>query len=219
MEKEEKTLNHDWQTMVYRLQAKGVLKKERILKAFQAIDRADFLPEHKKDLAYLNEPLEIGKGQTISQPYTVAFMLDLLNPEPGQKILDIGAGSGWQSALLAHIVGKEGKVYAVEILPELCEFGKNNLKKYKFIEEGRIEWFCQDASKGLPEKAPFNKIIAAASLDTGVPKEWFEQLSGIGASVVAPVKHSIWHYALGRHGNLSTSKEYSGFVFVPFKES
>ena len=87
----------------------GWLKTPRIIKAFRKIKRIDFLPEDMKDLAELNEALPIGYGQTISQPLVVAFMLELLEPKPGDKILDIGAGSGWTTALLAEIVSQQGK--------------------------------------------------------------------------------------------------------------
>ena len=94
------------------------------------------MPAKYADLTYVNEPLPIGHGQTISQPLTVAFMLELLQPEEGNKILDIGSGSGWQSALLAEIVGEKGKVYAMEVVPELKEYGEKNVSKYNFVKRG-----------------------------------------------------------------------------------
>ena len=87
------------------LQRTGVLKSGKIFDAFGVIDRADFVPEELKSSAYADEALPIGEGQTISQPYTVAFMLSLLDPQPGERIMDVGAGSGWQTAILAYIVG------------------------------------------------------------------------------------------------------------------
>src|SRR3989344_1328532 len=85
----------------------GVLKSRGIIEAFQRVDRADFVPDEFRDSAYVDEPLPIGYGQTISQPWTVAFMLELLAPEGGESILDIGSGSGWQTALLAYIVSHD----------------------------------------------------------------------------------------------------------------
>ena len=114
----------------------GWLKTPRIIEAFRKIKRVDFLPREIKDLAELNEALSIGYGQTISQPLVVAFMLELLDPQPGNKILDIGSGTGWTTALLAQIVGQKGKVIAIDIIPELVEFGKQNVAKYNFIEKG-----------------------------------------------------------------------------------
>ena len=94
------------------------------MEAFKAIDRADFVPEKYKSEAYVNAPLPIDFGQTISQPLTVAFMLELLEPKAGEKILDVGCGSGWVSALLAQIVGEQGKIIAIERIPELKEIAE-----------------------------------------------------------------------------------------------
>ncbi|PIY73938.1 MAG: protein-L-isoaspartate O-methyltransferase, partial [Candidatus Portnoybacteria bacterium CG_4_10_14_0_8_um_filter_40_50] len=131
----------------------GYLKTPRIIKAFKKIDRKNFVPEDFKEEAYVNAPLPIGFGQTISQPLTVAFMIELLEPEPGNIILDVGAGSGWQTAILAEIVGKYGKVFAIELIEKLAEFGKANVDKYDFIKKGRVEFVQGDGSLGLPGKA------------------------------------------------------------------
>ena len=193
----------------------GVLKSGKILEAFGVIDRADFVPDELKSSAYADEALPIGGGQTISQPYTVAFMLNLLDPQPGEKIMDVGAGSGWQAALLAHIVSNTGKVFAIERVPELCEFGLANVQKYNFIASGVVEWFCQDATLGLPDKAPLDKIIAAASIvDLKVPKAWEEQLK-VGGKMVVPISNSIWLFIKQKDGTFH-EKEFPGFVFVPF---
>ena len=114
------------------------MKTPSIIEAFEKVDRKDFVPEELKDKAYLNTPLPIGYGQTISQPLTVAFMLELLQPQAGDKVLEIGSGSGWQTALLAHMVSGgngRGKVIAVELIPELMAFGRKNVAKYGFIKK------------------------------------------------------------------------------------
>ena len=197
------------------LQRTGVLKAGPILESFGAIDRADFVPEELKSRAYADEALPIGGGQTISQPYTVAFILNLLDPRRGEKIMDVGAGSGWQTALLAHVVGNTGKVFAIERVPELCEFGRVNVSKYNFIASGVVEWFCQDATSGLPDKAPMDKIIAAASIvDLKVPKAWEEQLK-VGGKMVVPIGNSIWLFIKQPDGTFH-EKEFPGFIFVPF---
>lgn len=190
----------------------GYLKTPSIIEAFKKIDRADFVPENLKDEAYLNIPLPIGFGQTISQPLTVAFMFELLQPEEGNKILDIGFGSGWTSALLAELVGEKGKVFAIERIPELCEFGKNNVAKYNFIEKGRAEFICADGTKGWPDKAPFDKIIAAASARE-IPQAWKDQLK-IGGRLVTPVEGSIW-LLIKKNEQEFEESEYPGFAFVP----
>ena len=187
----------------------GYLKTERIIEAFLGVDRKDFVLEQYEDEAYLDIPLPIGYGQTISQPATVAFMLELLQPEEGDKIMDIGAGSCWQTAILASVVGKKGSVCAVERISELYEFGRSNLAKYSFKN---ISFLRADATKRLSGRAPFDKIIAAAAGDM-MPPAWLEQLK-ISGRIVAPIKSSIWLYT--KKSEIEFEKlEYPGFVFVP----
>ncbi len=203
---------------------RGVLKTSIIIDAFKKIDRADFVPKELKENAYVNEPLPIGEGQTISQPYTVAFMLELLQPDEGDKIFEIGFGSGWQTALLAEIVGSKGKIFAVERIPELFRFGRNNIAKYNFIKKGIVKTIGGDATSGLKRHAPFDRIIAAAS-GKEMPKEWLKELK-IGGRLVSPIKNSIWLYikksspAKISKGNLGgqaefEKQEFPGFIFVP----
>ena len=190
----------------------GYLKTPRIIKAFKKIDRKNFVPEDFKEEAYVNAPLPIGFGQTISQPLTVAFVIELLEPEPGNIILDVGAGSGWQTAILAEIVGKYGKVFAIELIEKLAEFGKANVDKYDFIKKGRVEFVQGDGSLGLPGKAPFDRIIAAAS-GQAIPQAWKEQLK-IGGRIVAPVQSSV--LLLIKKGEDEFQEfENPGFAFVP----
>ena len=191
------------------------LKTENIIEAFKEIKREDFLPEDIKHLADLNEALPIGWGQTISQPLTVAFMLELLKPEKGDKVLDLGSGSGWTTALLAHIVGGEGRVIAIEIIPELKEFGEKNVSKYNFIKKGVVEFICTDGSKGFEKEAPFDKILASATARE-IPKSWKEQLK-IGGRIVTPVGSSVWLFVKKSETEFEET-EYPGFVFVPLIE-
>lgn len=212
------------QRLIEDLVSEGYLKTPRIINAFIHIDRADFVPEELKFEAYVNAPLPIGFGQTISQPATVAFMLELLDPKPGDKILDIGSGSGWQTALLAFIVShdeigeelepeKNGKIIAIELIPELEIMARKNIFKYNFIKKGVVEIHCLNATKGFSREAPFEKIIAAASTDK-VPEEWKKQLSSRG-TIVAPVHLSLWRYKKMEDGSFE-EEEFPGFAFVPF---
>jgi protein-L-isoaspartate(D-aspartate) O-methyltransferase len=191
------------------------LRTPRIIEAFRKIKRMDFLPEDIKDLAELNEALPIGYGQTISQPLVVAFMLEQLQPYPGDKILDIGSGSGWTSALLGEIVGEQGKVIAIEVIPELKEFGEKNVAKYNFIEKGIVEFIWADGSQGYKKEAPFDKILASATASK-LPQAWKEQLK-IGGRIVIPIDSSIWLFVKKSEKEFE-KEEHPGFVFVPLIE-
>lgn len=190
----------------------GWLKTPKIISAFRKIKRIDFLPDDMKDLSEMNAALPIGFNQTISQPLVVAFMLELLELKEGDKILDIGSGSGWTTALLAEIVGEKGKVIAIETVPELKEFGEKNAAKYNFIEKGTAEFLCVDGSKGYKEEAPYDNILASAAA-VSLPEPWKEQLK-IGGKIVLPINSSIWRFAKTKEGEF-TREEYPGFVFVP----
>lgn len=212
----------------------GWLKTPAIIEAFKKIKRVDFLSvvpvdrEEKESIINYDEALPIGYGQTISQPRTVAFMIELLQPEEGQKILDIGSGSGWTTALLTEIAShngrnKNGKVIGIEKIPELVEFGKKNVHKYDFISRGFTEIFLGDGSKGYINEAPYDKILCSAALQHKVPDEWFSQLK-IGGDMVYPKGESIFKItklgdecclAQAEPGRDFLREEYPGFIFVP----
>ena len=198
--------------LIKELMEEGILKTPSIIDAFEKVDRKDFVLEELKDKAYLNTPLPIGYGQTISQPLTVAFMLELLQPEKGNKILEIGSGSGWQTALLAHVVSVGGKIFAAELIPELMDFGRKNVAKYGFIKNKTVEFHSLNATKGMPEEAPFDRIISAAS-GMELPAAWKEQLK-IGGRIVAPVKDAI-HLLIKKGETEFEESIYPGFAFVP----
>ena len=191
------------------------LKTPEIISAFRKIKRADFMPENMKDLAEVDEAMPIGQGQTISQPKVVAFMLELLEPKAGEKILDVGSGSGWTSALLSEIVGDKGRVVSLELIPELKEFGEKNAAKYGFVEKGTAQFICCDGSKGYEEESPFDKILASAAARR-VPEAWKKQLK-VGGRIVAPINSSIWLF-VKKSENEMEEKEYPGFIFVPLIE-
>lgn len=196
----------------------GYLKTPRIIAAFQAIKRRDFLPAslpHRQIIAEMNEAIAIGWAQTISQPATVAFMLELLQPLPGQKILDIGYGSGWTSALLAHIAGRngaKGKVVAIERIKPLAEFGKENIAKYGFIKNRLAQCVIGDGTKGYLPQAPYDRILASAAAHS-VPAEWEKQLK-TGGVIVAPVQNAVVKIEKSKNNTFSETR-YEGFAFVP----
>jgi protein-L-isoaspartate(D-aspartate) O-methyltransferase len=202
--------------LVKDLKNKGVLRSKNIENSLLKIDRAYFLPEDLKTYAYADTALPIGHGQTISQPYTVVFMLEHLQVEKGMNVLEIGYGSGWQTAILADLVGTKGAVYSMEVIPELCRFGKVNISHFSGLDK-RVEFYCKNASTGLPDVADsiggFDRIICAAEVDE-VPMSWREQLKMSGV-MVYPKKRSL--YKETKEGDSKYKIEhYSGFVFVPF---
>lgn len=224
------------------LKKDGYLKSPIIIEAFKNIDRKDFVLEAFKDKAYLNEALLIGNGQTISQPLVVAFMLELLDLKIGERVLEVGTGSGWKTALMAYILthmkreievkaelSNEDKthkeiinqsqltsisysVISVERIEELYKLSKENLAKYDFEKQGVVRLVLGDGSLGYQEFAPYDKIIAAAASDE-VSAAWLEQLK-IGGKIVAPIKNSILVIEK-KSKDEYIKKEYFGFSFVP----
>lgn len=190
----------------------GYLKTDRIIEAFSKIRRVDFVPDELRSASQANIPLPIGQGQTISQPLTVAFMLEKLDPQPGDKVLDIGSGSGWTTALLAHIVGKKGRVIGIERIKSLRDSGINNISKYHLIEGGRAKIIYADGTKGYVNEAPYNRILVSAAAKE-IPRELKKQLA-VGGRLVIPVENSIWVLKKVSEKEFR-EEEYPGFAFVP----
>ena len=190
----------------------GFLHDPRVIEAFKKIDRSNFVIEPLKNNAYINSPLAIGFGQTISQPLTVAFMLEKLDVQPGHKVLDVGSGSGWTTALLAAIVGEKGKVYGIEIIPEIYEFGKANVMRYSFLNKGIVEMYCGNGLEGLKEAAPFDRIMCSAAVQE-IPPAFKDQLK-IGGKMIFPMNNSLWLMSKKNETDFDT-EEYPGFIFVP----
>ena len=160
------------------IEARGV-RAPRVLEAMRRVPRHHFVPEPLRKAAYDDIPLPIGLGQTISQPYVVAVMTEALEPEPGDVVLEVGTGSGYQAAVLAQLVAR---VYTIEILPRLAERARAVL-----AEEGitNVEVVVGDGWKGLPAHAPYDGIVVTAAPDV-VPQTLLDQLA-IGGRLVVPV--------------------------------
>lgn len=172
--------------LVEKLILEGVIKSEKVKKAMLAVPREQFVPENVRRWAYIDEPLPIGYGQTISAPHMVALMTELLDPNPGEIVLEIGTGSGYQAAILAEIVAKNdpsgrGHVYTIERIPELAEFARRNLEKTGYIKYVTV--IVGDGTLGYPEKAPFDKIIVTAAAPS-IPRPLIEQLKPGGIMVI-----------------------------------
>jgi len=181
----------------------------KVDQAFAAIKREHFLPEEVRAQVWLDAPLPIGFGQTNSQPSTVHQMLEWLDAQPGHNVLDVGSGSGWTSALLGHIVSKNGRVYAVEKVPELLDFGRSNceklgIKNVRFFEAGK--------TLGLPEFAPYGRILVSAAANS-LPSELVDQLK-VGGRLVIPVKNDILVIDRLTDSEVETER-HPGYQFVP----
>lgn len=189
----------------------GFLKSKRVEAALRFVDRLDFVPDEQRLFAYYDEALPIGHGQTISQPSTVVFCLELLDVQEGNVVLDVGAGSGWQTCLLSHLVGEGGKVYALERIPELCAGAKRNCARYPSLKD-RLAIACGSAEEEVPNIL-FDRIVCAASVDD-VPIAWRSQLN-IGGRMVYPKKGSLY-LEKKKDDRTFEIEHYPGFVFVPF---
>jgi protein-L-isoaspartate(D-aspartate) O-methyltransferase len=183
----------------------GVLKTPRLIEAFLSVDRIDFVPSELHAMAYDDQPLPIGSAQTISQPYTVAFMLELLQVKSTDRVLDVGSGSGWTTALLASM---SKSVDAVERVEELVAFSKKNLERYAFTN---VKVHKAKRTLGLPGEQ-FDKILVSCAADE-VPKPLLDQLC-VGGVMVIPVMNSIIKVIKNSEENIQV-QEYPGFVFVP----
>ncbi len=192
--------------LINRLKEFGFSKE--IVLAFQKIDRERFIPEGLKEFAYEDIALPIGYNQTISQPYTIAFMLSLLDVKDKQKILEIGSGSGYVLALLS-ILNPSGRIIGVEQIKELADKSKEATKNIK-----NIKIIHKNGSKGLIEEAPFDRILVSASAKR-TPKELIAQLSDDGILVI-PVKSSILR--IKKNKESTEIEEFPGFSFVPLVE-
>jgi protein-L-isoaspartate(D-aspartate) O-methyltransferase len=192
------------------IESRGI-RDPKILEAFRAVPREEFLSEEYRDLAYGDHPLPIEAGQTISQPYIVALMIQAAEIKPGDKVLEVGAGSGYAAAVMSRIAGK---VIAIERQSELVEVARERMQRLGY---DNVEIVEGDGTRGWPDEAPYDAIVAAAS-GSHVPQPWIEQLAE-GGRIVMPVGDPGWVQKLikvtkGPGGNLIT-EDLGGVRFVP----
>jgi protein-L-isoaspartate(D-aspartate) O-methyltransferase len=184
----------------------GILTNEKILNAFKKVPRENFVLQKYKFEAYFDEPLPIGYGQTISQPTTVAIMTSALEPDKSDKILEIGAGSGYQAAIISELIGDKGKIYTLERIKDLAKFAKQNLKSYK-----NVSVIHADGTKGYAKTAPYNKIIVTAAASE-LPLQIFKQLKEKGTMVI-PIEDHL--FKITKIKGQPQYEDLGLFAFVP----
>jgi protein-L-isoaspartate(D-aspartate) O-methyltransferase len=180
----------NWEKLIDNLVKQGDLHSPKVVKAMRLASRTKFLPSNMQAYTASDTPLQIGFGQSVSAPHIVAIMNEALQLEIGNKVLEIGAGSGWHAATMAEIVAPKeaprsewGHVYTVEIVPTLAETAKKNIMNAGYGD--RVTIISADGSKGYPEKAPYERVLVAASAPK-VPKPLVDQLKS-GGILLIPV--------------------------------
>jgi protein-L-isoaspartate(D-aspartate) O-methyltransferase len=190
------------------LAARGITDPA-VLSAFRTVHREEFIPARYRDLSYADMPLDIGEGQTISQPYTVALMTQLLDPRPGDVVLEIGTGSGYQAAILSKLVKQ---VYSIERFEDLAETAARALRQTGCLN---VKVLVGDGSGGLPAEAPFDGIIVTAGAPK-IPQPLLDQLK-VGGRLVVPIGSGVTQEMtkIIKTGKGFEKKTYPGFRFVP----
>ena len=207
----EKKYQMELDSLIDFLKDSGYLNDDNVESAFRNIPRHEFVPISELDRAYYNEPLSIMKDQTISQPGVVTRMTEWLDVKDGQKILEIGTGSAWQTAILSYLVGT-GTVYSIERHSELRNFATKNLEKFGF---DNVSVILGDGTLGYPDESPYDRIIITAACSE-IPIPLLEQL-GENGLIIAPVGNSSQSLVLLKKtsGKIIEIKNQPHYIFVP----
>lgn len=195
------------------MMSEGFIRSKRVAEAMMRVPREEFVPEEYRGYSYSDTPLPIGYGQTISAPHMVALMTDFLDPQPGQRVLEVGTGSGYQAAVIAEIVGSEGHVWTVERIPQLAEFALSNIRRAGYLD--RVSIVVGDGSEGFEPAAPYDRIIVTAAAPE-VPRPMLDQLKD-GGRLVIPVG-DMWLQVLRvviKEGSKIRQETSIPCVFVP----
>jgi len=200
---------HELDRMVRTQLAGRDIRDVRVLETFRTIDRARFVPPERRSEAYGDHPVGIGHGQTISQPYIVALMTQALDLQGDERILEIGTGSGYQTAVLAHLAAE---VYSVEVHAPLQERARTVLEALGYHN---VHYRVGDGRQGWPEAAPFNRILCAAAAEE-VPRAWIDQLADPGI-LVTPVGGGFSQTLtrIEKHAGRTTRHDFCPCRFVP----
>jgi protein-L-isoaspartate(D-aspartate) O-methyltransferase len=201
----------DRERLVKQLKNRGYISSQMLEKAMLFIPREKFIPENLRSFAYLDNPLEIGEGQTISAPSMIAIMCEALDLKPKLKVLEVGAGSGYHAALVARMVGDEGQVYSIERIARLADFARKNLEKAGIKNVTVVEG---DGSLGLPQHAPFDRFYVTCAAPR-VPSHLVEQLVDGGRGLVPVGKYLSELTSVIKKRGKVIQKNLGGCVFVP----
>ena len=197
--------------LVNNLIREGYIKSDEVKKAFLRVPREAFVLDSLKMRAYIDTPLEIGKGQTISAPHMVAIMCEALDVKKGQKILEIGAGFGYHVAIVSHLAGEKGHVYTIERFEKLAKRAQENLRKTG-ITNVTVE--VGDGSEGFEKHKPYDRIYVTCAAP-GVPQPLIDQLKDSGKLLIPVGKMFCELKLIEKKGENILSKDLGGCVFVP----
>ena len=201
--------------LILKLKDNGYIKTEKVKEAMLNVPREEFMTPETKSLAYIDRPIPLKRGQTISAPHMVAIISEKLSLEPGMKVLEIGTGFGYNAAVIAELLGPEGHVYTIERIESLKETADQNLKRTGYSKNVTVIW--GDGTKGYPDQAPYDRIYATASAPK-VPEPLKSQLK-IGGRLLAPVGQDSSYQELQCIVRISENeyKSYNlgGVIFVP----
>lgn len=182
------SLAREKERLIQELKAIGAIRSKPVEEAFRRVSRELFLPEHLRMYAYVDTPLPIGSGQTISAPHMVCLMNEELRLEVGHKVLEVGAGSGYHACTIAEIVAPSdidrslwGHVWTLEIIKELADYARRNVEKAGYGD--RVTVIHGDGSKGLPENAPYDRILVTAAAPD-IPQPLIDQLKPGGILLI-----------------------------------
>ncbi|AEF96587.1 protein-L-isoaspartate O-methyltransferase [Methanotorris igneus] len=197
--------------IVERLMYEGYIKNKKVAEALLKVPRHEFVPEDLKEYAYIDSPLEIGFGQTISAIHMVAMMCDILDLKEGQKVLEVGTGCGYHAAVTAELVGKDGLVVTVERFPELAKRAEKTLRRLGY---DNVIVICGDGTLGYEPLAPYDRIYVTAA-GPKVPRPLIEQLKD-GGKLLIPVGRYVQHLILieKKDGKI-IEKDFGEVSFVP----